>query len=150
MRIGFYLFRIVGLIIFFGVVTGIAFGVGFGASAGATAAGTAGWNPFGFLLAIFVLILLFGLFGTARRHNYHYYGGWNSGPGNVSQNEWQHGPWSWHQERKYRRQAFFDDWHRRAHESMTQPPAQGQQPGQGQQPTEQQPTQAPGQGEQPR
>jgi hypothetical protein len=106
---GFYIFgalatfAVVGLLLAIAFCAGVAVGGGASWAVGAHGGGHA---LFGFLLVLFVILLLVGLFGHA--HRYHDTEAWD-GPGGWHSHSWRA------EERRHRREAIMDEWHRRAH-----------------------------------
>jgi len=128
-------FRVVTALVLIGLVaflTGGAYAAGYTDGANHIGTNVSPWlyggafgasHVIGFLVSILVLILIlrlvfFGAFAHRR-------GAWGRGPWGhrwegTQPGDWQRGPWV------DPRQAMFDDFHRRAHDPVNQPPAPGQ------------------------
>jgi preprotein translocase subunit SecG len=106
---GFYILRALAVVVVAGILLATAFGAGVAVGGGtswAVGAHGGGHALFGLLVVLFVILLLFGLFGHAR----HYRGdeAWD-GPGGWHSHSWRAEEW------RQRREAAMNEWHRRAH-----------------------------------
>jgi hypothetical protein len=130
----FHFLGALALVCAVGVLMALAYGAGAASSGAAAAVGSGGWNFLGFLFALFIVVLIFGMVGRAS--GWHGHRAWaQAGPCSPGARAWRgHGSWHgygiWQDEEcRQAAKSALDEWHRQAHAeasptSAEQPPDQ--------------------------